>query len=226
MMRISKFLPFVTIVVFLGIIVTAAQKAAPAATGSAPVTIVGPFPLPVSGSLSAQQNGTWNVNISGTPNVHVANSATAPLLVSNVDDVGRIPYQATAPCADEGATNNCVATFPAVPQNHRLVLQHVSLFVEVSSTSVAVKVGLGKTNTSLNDAAFSFFKAPTSASVYGSAEPAEADVDQPVLAYVEANDMPIVSAAASTHEVPQQGQAYLSGYMLDCSVAACTPIAH
>jgi hypothetical protein len=61
---------------------------------------------------------------SPTSNVIVVNPATEPALTRNVDDPGRIAYQSTATCVLDSTA--CTFNFPAVPKNHRLVVQHLS----------------------------------------------------------------------------------------------------
>jgi hypothetical protein len=89
--------------------------------GSAPVNIVSPLPLPVtvtgsstiSGTVAATQSGTWNVN------------------TKNVDERGRNPYQAVLSCSS--AAGACSGSGVAVAANTRLVIEHVSAQIQVST---------------------------------------------------------------------------------------------
>ena len=45
----------------------------------------------IAGTVQAQQNGTWNVGING--NVTVGNTASSPVLVRDVDNPARHPFQ-------------------------------------------------------------------------------------------------------------------------------------
>jgi hypothetical protein len=77
--------------------------------------------------------------------VTVGNPATSPALTSSVDDPGRIAYQSavTIPgCASNAGP--CAAKFSAVPQNHRLVIQHVSGSIAVSSNPGSILVVLSQ----------------------------------------------------------------------------------
>ena len=117
-------------VLLLAAIGTMMNRQAMQAAGGPSVTIESPIPLPVTGTvtatgtIAATQSGTWNVGVTGTPNVHVTNPATAPALFLNENDPGRIPYQSFqgVPCS----AVPCIASFPVVPANHRLVVQHFS----------------------------------------------------------------------------------------------------
>jgi len=60
-----------------------------------------------------------------TVQVEVANPATNPALTSSVDDPGRIAYESNVNCSVFGGVF-CTATFAAVPQGQRLVIQHIS----------------------------------------------------------------------------------------------------
>jgi len=70
----------------------------------------------------------------------VVNPATSPALTRSVDDPGRIAYQSTAACVLD--TDACAFDFPAVPQNHRLVVQHVSgLLLGNVTRALAILIG-------------------------------------------------------------------------------------
>ena len=72
--------------------------------------------------------------------VDVVNPATSPALTRSVDDPGRIAYQSTAACVLD--TDACAFDFPAVPQNHRLVVQHVSgLLLGNVTRALAILIG-------------------------------------------------------------------------------------
>ena len=70
----------------------------------------------------------------------MVNPATSPALTRSVDDPGRIAYQSTAACVLD--TDACAFDFPAVPQNHRLVVQHVSgLLLGNVTRALAILIG-------------------------------------------------------------------------------------
>ena len=185
------------------------------------VNIVNPLPVPVtgtttvSGTVAATQSGLWSVGITGTPNVNVANPATAPALFLNVNDPGRIPYQSFA-VGPNTCSNLCEIIFPAVPDGHRLVIQHVSVNSQISTASAVVQVVVAGGN-----GANSFFLVtPQGNSTLGFV-----DADQPVLEYVDSRQMPLVAIKLNLATFNGQPGATITGYMLDCTIAPCAAIA-
>jgi hypothetical protein len=195
-----------TLLAVIGTMMNSSPSAAQAQAGPN-VTVVNTNanPVPVTGSTTV--SGTVTATISGTPNVNVANPATAPLFFVNVNDPGRIPYQSVKNnviCSGGG----CAAIFPAVPAGHRLVVQHYSgdLIVTAGSTLSA--------SLALNDGhVFSRF--------FLQVQGIRAKFDQLVLAYFDAGQSPLVAAGGDASEADFT----LTGYMLDCTVAPCAPIA-
>lgn len=186
------------------------------------VTVVN-TPLPIQGSVSVNNfpaaqavSGTVNVgNFPATQNVNVSNPATAPFFVVNVDDPGQIPYQSSLPgvCVDF----RCEGLFPAVPSGHRLVIQHFSGSVSTTLNSAG---DLKLVDAFLEDPASTIVSIfPVAISNGGGA------FDQPVLVYYDAGKQPKamigfdVLASVSVHFT-------LTGYLLDCNLAPCAPIAH
>src|SRR5262249_32254810 len=81
--------------------------------------------------------------------VQLVNTTSNPAIVSNMNDPGRIPYQSTlmtTPQTCPGGINECLFTFPAVPAGHRLVIQHVSGFIQAAPGAVPGMVALLLTN--------------------------------------------------------------------------------
>jgi len=179
-------------------------------TGSVKVTNF-PATQPVSGTVNVGNMPT--VGITGTPNVNVTNPATQPLLVLNVNDPGRIPYQGLAGC------NNCnFVAFPVVPSGHRLVIQHVSIIAFAAqplSPSTSARAGVG----GLIDLVMTVQPTDANETALGSAI-----VNQPVLEYFDADETPNVHVGLSTAPVYSL-TATLTGYMLDCTIAPCAAIA-
>ena len=199
-------------VLLLAAIGTMMNRQAMQAAGGPSVTIESPIPLPVTGTVAATQSGTWNVGLTGTPNVNVANPATAPALFLNVNDPGRIAYQSlnTNPSCSGG---QCLVFFPAVPSQHRLVVQHFSGLANFSAAPSLV-------NASLNEQS-GFFLSIILAPVIGSVS----RFDQPVLVYYDAGQQPFAEFQAVGATVTA-ATITLTGYMLDCTVAPCAAIAH
>jgi hypothetical protein len=204
----------------IGYLMNSQQAVAQGPPDGLAVRIVNPVPVPVTGSttvsgtIAATQSGTWNVGITGTPHVNVTNPATAPVLFLNVNDPGRIPYQSqllsTCP-ADE-----CILTFPVVPTNHRLVIQHFSgeiTFSGAPSPLGTILRGLG---------------GPQSASMVTTSLPATSVFhattlfDHLVLLSYDAGRQPLAVLSAPSI---QFADITLIGYMLDCTIAPCAAIA-
>jgi len=89
--------------------------------GSAPVTIVSPLPLPVTGT----------VNIGSGGSVTVTSSASAPVFVREANE----PFQAENHNSSDAES---VLTFATVPSGKRLVIEHVSVNVNISAAGGAV----------------------------------------------------------------------------------------
>jgi len=122
-------------------------------------------------------------------------------LVKNIDEKGRIPYQAIATCPTPVAGISCAAAFPAVPVNRRLVIQHINAeFNKVAGFEPTAAISfIGDDNLNRR------FVIPTFARVgttnYG--------INSPLLAYVEAGRVVSLEAFGSI------SQAQLTGYLVD-----------
>jgi len=180
---------------------TAGQRLAATGIAAAFAASVAMLGCPVGGALAA-----------AATQVDVVNPATSPALTRSVDDPGRIAYQSTATCVQDSAfLNACDFDFPAVPGNHRLVVQHVSAVLGGNATGAQVNLSGGA-----NQAASSFLAPP---SFRGASE-----FDQPVLQYFDAGSLPFLQAVADT--TLTSGSATISGYLLDCATTPCAAIAH
>jgi hypothetical protein len=148
--------------------------------------------------------------------VKVLNTSSAPAIASVIDDPGRVPYQSSSLVIISPATSSVFTTFPAVPANHRLVVQHVVGYYTLTTSSATTSILLGTVSPStFITNAFT----PSGGFVN--------EYDVPVLAYFDAGQQPQTQAYANGASV-FQGQAFstLTGYMIDCSAAPCSPIAH
>ena len=143
-------------------------------------------------------------------NVIVVNPATGPALTRNVDDPGRIAYQSEAACLLIVEVSVCDISFSEVPKNHRLVVQHVSIELTTTATSLPVTF-LGGANGGFS----SFIAQPGIGSLI--------QVDQPVLQYFDAGSKPILNVNGDL--TLTSGNATISGYLLDCATTPCQPIA-
>jgi hypothetical protein len=176
----------------------------PADTKSSPVTVVNPAISPVPTT--------------------VGNPATSPALVSRVDDPGRSAYQSVlsdsdAHCEPFGLL--CIYNFPAVPQGHRLVIQHISYYqsVETGDTgSVSAEIISTQGNLTLSYSSTEFSN-PTHGQI---------SLNQPVLIYIEGGDAPEVRTTwlGSATVILPFGGVTLTGYLLDCTFIPCAAVAH
>ena len=140
--------------------------------------------------------------------------ATLALPIMNVDEPGRIPYQAGAFGHCNGTV--CKATFQAIPAGHRLVIQHVSGNVSTldpvpDETRVLVSMN--------NQVQFmSFPVAPFIPGVF------VGGFDQPVVFYVDGGQTLTVQANIGVSAMDTFTPSVI-GYLLDCAKASCAPIA-
>ena len=151
--------------------------------------------------------------------VEVVNPTTSPVPSLNVTDPGRIAYQSTINNTGKCLGSSCSFPFPVVPTLHRVVIQHVSGLVQLNAvpTNIAVNffetAGVGLTAELL---------APLSTI---------SAFDQPLLFYVDSGTsvQVQVSIFSNAGAAFVGGNAFqfvtLTGYELDCAVAACSPIA-
>lgn len=175
----------------------------------------------VTGSVAVTNTPT--VNVGNTPSVNVSNTSTQPVPSVRIDEPGRIPYQSqvdkSASCIS-GAT--CFFEFGSVPAGHRVVIQHISGIVNFTGSTFAVWVQLNNGS----GLPVSNFLAPQVPAISFTA------FDQAVQAYFD----PAAFGGLIEVQVNLVGSAFpgggsaqiitLSGYELDCNVAACAPIAH
>jgi hypothetical protein len=146
---------------------------------------------------------------SPTVQVDVVNPATNPALTRSVDDPGRIAYQSEAACLQ--ILNFCDFSFPPVPKNRRLVVQHVSVLLGTTATGALVTLEGGA------NSAFSSFIAPPSFQ-------GQILADQPILQYFDAESTPKLNATADL-TLSSASSAAISGYLLDCATTPCAAIA-
>ena len=142
--------------------------------------------------------------------------AVRAALVSNVDDPGRIPYAGALSCSFDNSVL-CLVPIPPVPNGKRLVITHVSGFVQENLPGgTFLRLSLAG---SYNDA----YLVPT---YNGSQDGLNSFVfDRSVLLFVDPGIGP--QAAVRLGDVPSSTSSAsfnLSGYMLDCSNGTCAKI--
>jgi len=141
-------------------------------------------------------------------------------LVQNVDDPGRIPYQALRACFFSGNAF-CSANLPPVPAGKRLVITHVSGFLRENLpggtlvlTTILTQLGGG--SYSRITIPVTFTGSDTGRNYFA--------FDQSALLVCDAGQSP--SPSVSLGGVPSadsQAEFNLTGYMLDCSTGPCAP---
>jgi hypothetical protein len=147
--------------------------------------------------------------------------AVRAALVANVDDPGRIPYQAIAFCqAGPANFNTCDALLPAVPAGKRLVITHVSgvLATNVPGGTLLEPL-LG------NGGGDPVAYLPTT--FQGAADGLNEFVfNQPVVAYYEPGQSPHASVDLRAPGTDTYAHFTLTGYMIDCATGPCAAVAH
>jgi hypothetical protein len=150
--------------------------------------------------------------------VTVVNPSTNPALTSRVDDPGRNAYQSFIAATNCEGLGACLIHFPAVPTGHRLVIEHVTGSLKLSSQPNFILISvLNKLFRDLSD--FSPAVLGLGNSVF----------DQPVLIYLDGGDTPTLTLSligANAHFANIYQSVTLSGYLLDCTAIPCAPIAH
>lgn len=217
-----------SVTLFGGLAASAAVGHRTASARSSPVvTIDGPLPLPVSGTVTAEQGGAWNVgllgvpsvNVANTPAVSLANSAAKPLFFVNVGEPGRSPYQfnALVPGGCSGTGTSCRFDTAAVPFGKRLVVEHITGLVQFNGVPDSVQIEVsGESGATILQ--FSLENLAVSNTF-----------ERAVLFYVDGGQSYAFSALGGIHStfagasIPQQFGA--SGYLIDCNVGPCAPIA-
>ena len=118
-------------------------------------------------------------------------------VVKNIDEKGRIAYQASVPCIPDPPSPACNAVFPVVPANKRLVIEYVNgdFFKGPNLTPGAA---LTNTTTGTGYAIPTFFRF---AENYG--------ISAPVLMFVDAGQQ------VSLRLFGPSGSGHIAGYVVD-----------
>jgi hypothetical protein len=137
--------------------------------------------------------------------------------IYDIDQPGRIPYQATQ-VARTIYDYVVTFTFNAVPAGHRLVIQQVSAQISMCCIVPSDVRLLALVSTPGFHDVYSFAPAPF---IGGSDEGSFA---QPLQFYFDEAEQPMVQLTSPTTKFRYVGVT-LVGYELDCTVAPCAPIA-
>jgi len=151
--------------------------------------------------------------------VEIVNPTTAPVPILNVTDPGRVAYQSTINNVGKCSGGVCLFSFPSVPAGHRVAVQHISGYLQFNSAPPYIEVFL---LSQPSNATFAALFAPNPTSAFSGV------IDQPALFYVDASGS--VSAEVLGGNATFAGDSAaqfltLTGYELDCTVAACPAIA-
>jgi hypothetical protein len=205
----------VLVLAAIGSVMNSRQSTIQAASGPAVTIDPTQLPLPVTGTVVV----TGNVGITGTPSVNVAslpavqlsgtptvNLATqSPLMVSNLSDRGRTPYQSVLQVC---ASGSCV--FPAVPSGHRLVIETISVLVTFNQPITFFP------NSFLMNSSGIILNLPLTPGQQNTA-----GATQSLTAYFDSGEQPTVGVIPFTTPTVT-----LSGYLVDCTLGPCAAIAH
>ena len=145
--------------------------------------------------------------------VSVVNPTTSPVASLNVTDPGRVAYQSSLSTSSCSALIECILKFPTVPSGHRVVIQHIGGYDAFNATPTALQSIVELDGTTI----MSSFFMPTSNSLYA--------IDQPEMFYVDAGHHVELFLEIYGGNFSGIGNLTLTGYELDCTVAACAAIA-
>jgi hypothetical protein len=149
--------------------------------------------------------------------VQITNTTSSPVPSLNVTDPGRIPYQSSVDNGGKCSGNSiCPFSFPTVPSGHRVVVQHIGGFLNFTPPTPPISIIATISTSGLT-------------SGISPITPQDTDItfDQPVLFYVDASNSVNVAVFLTGGQFSANGTEALTltGYELDCTVAACAPIA-
>ena len=202
-----------------------------------PVTVVSE--PAVSGTVAATEKGTWNVGITGQPvsvtgnvgitgqpvsvNAHitdasvpVAFSSSSPLLIKNVEEPGRVPYQEEQGLSVLPSCNVQICgltyTFATVPTGQRLVIKSVNVSLNMNTGGTFLSALLSGY---LGGTIQQFSLPPTLVYLNKNVGTDYWVSQQQVELYVDAGYAPtVVLGMDGTHGTSAQGSATLVGYFV------------
>jgi hypothetical protein len=145
--------------------------------------------------------------------------AVRAVLVANVDDPGRIPYQVDTACVMNSIQYICENALPLVPAGKRLVITHVSGFVDTD-----VPGGTLLRAAVRHISGFPSSVLPTSFQGVAGGK-SRYVFNAPVLAFFSAGEYPVTSVAVAGAHTGASSEFTLTGYLVDCSSGPCAAIA-
>jgi hypothetical protein len=189
--------------------------------------------VPVTGSVSVTSpvtvQGSVNANITGgsltatlPSGLTVTNPETSPVFSSNVSEPARVAYQAqqSTACSATSFFFQCVANFTPIPAGKRLVVQNLSWFGVgyPAATSALLVVGAGQGQ----DRQSIFKFVPFTTYPYFSESVFSLDLNATF--YADPGPLSVTIDLYSVTTLEQNYAVNLTGYLVDCAVAACAPI--
>lgn len=154
--------------------------------------------------------------------VQVMNTTSSPASVLSADLATRIPYQSNQIINTCSGLQNCaMPSFTAVPAGYRLVVENVSGFFNLSTSSPAVSGYLE--NFHLPNQNLWGLNAPIGGTGFNGES--FAGLNQNVVAVFDAGEFPFVVVYANfLSGFPQSVN--VSGYLVNCAVAGCPAVQH
>ena len=114
-------------------------------------TVTGKVSIAGTPSVSATQSGPWTVALAGglppltfpaDATVTVGNPSSNPVLVRDVANGGKRPFQASGGCFFE--EGYCVTDLATVPAGRRLVIEHFSMNIQMSPQQNVINAIIGR----------------------------------------------------------------------------------
>ena len=143
----------------------------------------------------------------------ITQAQTRPALVRSVDEPARVPYGGTM-VPNCGFSNQCTATFPAVPAGKRLRVTAAAAFVRSNTSSGSHLFALHRNDVSGANGVFLMMLPPLPAAYYG----AVASTNQNVDVIYEAGEVPILELGLSAGLggiTASSARLTLTGYLVD-----------
>ena len=193
-------------------------------------------------SVIVTNSSAHPVPVTGT----VTNPSTAPVFTSSTTDPGRTPYQSQAVACYSPACSGafscsgpvCVATFTPVPAGKRLVIQNTQAQVTFGPLTAPSPVYLSETFRYVQNGAITYANWSVEHSIqssydhslltFNTAFPVYADAGPLSITYYLPVDLQTFNPPTAPFTTPAAfvpaGNAFVTGYLIDCDAAPCAPI--
>jgi hypothetical protein len=165
--------------------------------------------------------GAGSVAISNTPTVTLSNTTTNPVPALDVERAARLPYQSFYDMNVCSGIVPCGFTFASVPSGYRLVVQHISGAIYLTSGTTAAPT-LSLANKGDNKGSWEF--AGKLGSTYAGA--VYAAINEDVQAYFDPTDPQPQAILLGNLASGFDQTVTLSGYLENCAITGCPAIYH